>query len=698
MSDTSHHASPSQRLRRLLALEQGDLFVVAGYAAAIGLLALATPIAAQVLVNQITFTALLQPVVVMMLLVLVGWGLSGLLRGFQYGVVELLQQRLFVRTAAELAVRLPRVQPVALERGTGPTLITRFFDVVTLQKSAAGMLLDALGIVLQSVLGLLVLAFYHPLLLAFDVALIACIVLIVWGLGRDGVSSSIAESRSKYAVADWLFEMARHPRLFHSTPAAEHAHARTDALLHDYIAARRRHFRIVLRQVGSSLALQALGSAALLGLGGALVIAGQLTIGQLVAAEIIVSTVVSGIAKLGKHLESYYDLMASLDKLGHLEELPLERSGGESLPSGTSGLAVTIQQLTAGYTPEQLLLSEACLTLAPGERVVISGERGSGKSLLGDLLFGLRPPTRGLIELDGQDLRTLELRALRAQIALLRGAEIFSGSLAENLRTARPEASLAELRAALQAVKLWNEHAALVTAERALQAAAIELSIYLRDERGEPLLPPPNRLPMELPSPEPAEKGLDPVPTDAAASTALRNRPEVERLRLQREQLRVESDLAKNQLLPAIDLQAVVSQDFGPGSPTRAPTVVEGGVSVDFPTLNRAARGRRQAAAAALSRLDAQGRLIRDRIRAELADVLSAIAAAKQRVAIAKEEVRLAREVEEAERTRFSLGDGNILFVNLREQATVEAALREIDAVLDYHRAQAAYRAALASD
>lgn len=461
MLDTSHHASPSQRLRRLLALEQGDLFVVAGYSAAIGLLALATPIAAQVLVNQITFTALLQPVVVMMLLVLIGWGLSGLLRGFQYGVVELLQQRLFVRTAAELAVRLPRVQPAALERGTGPTLINRFFDVVTLQKSAAGMLLDALGIVLQSALGLLVLAFYHPLLLAFDVALIACIVLIVWGLGRDGVSSSIAESRSKYAVADWLFEMARHPRLFHSAPAAEHAHARTDALLHDYIAARRRHFRIVLRQVGSSLALQALGSAALLGLGGALVIAGQLTIGQLVAAEIIVSAVVSGIAKLGKHLESYYDLMASIDKLGHLEDLPLERLGGESLPSGTSGLAVNIQQLTAGYTPEQPLLNEACLTLAPGERVVISGERGSGKSLLGDLLFGLRTPTRGLVELDGQDLRTLDLRALRAQIALLRGAELFSGSLAENLRAARPEASLAELRGALQAVNLWNEHAAL---------------------------------------------------------------------------------------------------------------------------------------------------------------------------------------------------------------------------------------------
>lgn len=478
MSHVSHHASPGQRLRRLLALEQGDLLVVAGYSAAIGLLSLATPVAAQMLVNQITFTALLQPVVIMMVLVLLGWGLSGLLRGLQYSVVELLQQRLFVRTAAELAVKLPKLEPAALEHSGGATLITRFFDVVTLQKATAGMLLDALGIVLQSALGLLVLAFYHPLLLAFDVALIACIVLIVWGLGRGGVATSIAESRSKYAVADWLLEVARHPRLFHGGPAAACAHARTDALLRDYIAARRHHFRIVLRQIGSSLALQALASAALLGLGGALVIGGQLTIGQLVAAEIIVSSVVAGIAKLGKHLESYYDLMASLDKLGHLEDLPVERTGGEAPRVAAVGLAVNIQQLTAGYTPEQPLLKDACLVLDPGERAAIIGEPGSGKSLLCDILFGLRVPTHGLIELDGQELRTLDLMALRAQIALLRGAELFAGSLAENLRAVRPDATPAELRSALQAVGLWDTLAASPAGlERSIDSDAATLSL-----------------------------------------------------------------------------------------------------------------------------------------------------------------------------------------------------------------------------
>jgi cobalt-zinc-cadmium efflux system outer membrane protein len=241
-----------------------------------------------------------------------------------------------------------------------------------------------------------------------------------------------------------------------------------------------------------------------------------------------------------------------------------------------------------------------------------------------------------------------------------------------------------------------SRQGAVVAATRGLQAAAIELSIYLRDERGWPLVVDSRRLPQSFPPAPPGQDEQDPARRGRDTSVALKNRPELERLRLQAEQLRVDRDLAKNQGLPAIDLVAMVSHDFGPGSPTRVPTVIEGGVSVDIPTLNRAARGRRQAAEAGMARLDAQSRLAADRIGAEVADALSALAASRERVRLIHEELQLAHEVEEAERTRFTLGDSNILTVNLREQASAEAALREIDALLDNHRAQAAYRAALA--
>lgn len=457
----AHHATPMQRLRRLLVIEQGDLWVVIGYSAAIGLLALVTPVAVQVLVNQISFAVLLQPVVVMTVFVLVGWGLSALLRVLQSIVVELLQQRLFVRTAADLAARLPSVQVSAWGRDHGSELVNRLLDIVTVQKSAAGLLLDALGIILQSAMGLLVLAFYHPLLLAFDVALISCILLIIWGLGRQGTSTSIAESRAKYAVVDWLWEVARHPLLFKSA-GAKRVLARADTLLETYVAARRRHFRVVLRQIGSALALQALGSAALLGLGGALVIAGQLTIGQLVAAEIIVSSVLAGIAKLGKHLESYYDLMAALDKLGHLEDLPLERAGGVPIAiAERPGAALRLHEVKAGYDADRPVLHNVSLNIEPGDKVAFMGLRGSGKSLLCELLLGLRVPQRGLIELDGQELRSLSLESLRSQVMLLRGSELIAGTIAENLVEGRTDLTPSELRQALQTVRLWDELSAL---------------------------------------------------------------------------------------------------------------------------------------------------------------------------------------------------------------------------------------------
>lgn len=458
----AHHATPRQRLRRLLAVEQGDVWVVVGYSAAIGLLALVTPVAIQVLVNQIAFAVLLQPVVIMTLFVFVGWGLSGLLHVLQTMVVELLQQRLFVRAAADLAVRLPKIKVAAFEHEHGSEIVNRLLDAVTLQKASSGLLLDALGIALQSMMGLFILAFYHPLLLAFDVALIFCILLILIVLGRGGVTTSVEESRAKYAVVDWLWNVARHLPIFKSSTGAGLVHEKTNELLSMYVAARRRHFRVLLRQIGGALALQALGSAALLGLGGALVIAGQLTIGQLVAAEIIVSSVVYGIAKLGKHLENYYDLVAALDKVGHLEDLPEERDGGEpALPGPGLGSELRLHEVNAGYDPRYPILKDVQLILSPGERVAIVGPRRSGKSLLCDLLAGLRAPMSGLIEIDGQDLRSLSLVSVRSQVALLRDAELFGGSLAENLRIHRPDASLAELRAVLQAVELWDELSAL---------------------------------------------------------------------------------------------------------------------------------------------------------------------------------------------------------------------------------------------
>ncbi len=231
-----------------------------------------------------------------------------------------------------------------------------------------------------------------------------------------------------------------------------------------------------------------------------------------------------------------------------------------------------------------------------------------------------------------------------------------------------------------------------VSAERALQRAAIELSLFLRDARGEAILPSDARLPDDLPDVSP----LSPATIADDIRSAPARRPELRRLNAQRAQFEVDRDLARNQMLPAVDVVVSASQDIGSGSSTRSSPEVDASLLLDVPILNRPARGRLEVARANLSRLDEQLRFQRDRILADLRDARSAVDAALQRAELAAQELSVARQVEAAERTNFELGNSTILAVNLREQASAEAASREVDARADFHRAMAAYLAAAA--
>lgn len=462
-SAASHpHVSPRQRLWGLLASESSDLWVIVAYASVTGLLTLATPIAVQALINQVSFGVLFQPVLVMTVLLLVGLLVSGLLRVLQSSVVELLQARLFVRTAVDVVDRLTRRAHQAFFHSPGREVVTRFLDIATVQKSVAGLLLDGVSLALQVMIGLVVLSFYNPLLLAFATVLLLLVVGVMFVLGIGAVKTSVVESRAKYAMMDWLCQIAYTPHVFQSGNGQIFARRRADDLLRGYVLSRRGHFAVLLRQVVALVSIQAVASAALLGLGGVLVIQRQLTIGQLVAAEIIVSSVLSGLAKLGKHLESYYDLLAGLDKLGYLIDLPAETSDGtEVLMSGTNaGLSLHVQSLKAGHDPHAPDHQPLSWTLQPGQHAVLVGRRW-----LGQILYGLRSDYEGLIDLDGKELRSIRRDSLRDHITLLSDSEdqFFAGTLLENLLCGRPMTSMAQVRDVLEQVGLshvlhrWGE-------------------------------------------------------------------------------------------------------------------------------------------------------------------------------------------------------------------------------------------------
>jgi len=456
--DHDAHPSPFSRLWEFLRPEWSDFWIVLIFALVTGMLTLATPIAVESLVNTVAFGTLLQPLVVLSVILLTFLAFAAALRYLQRFAAELIQRRLFARVAARLAWQLPRVQ-LARAHEFSPEQLNRFFEVVTVQKVVAQLALDGLSVFLTVTLGMIVLAFYHPWLLAFDALLLLPVVFNIFLLGRGAVRTSIAESKSKYAVAGWFEDMARCPITFKSAGGAEFALTRADRLTTDYLLARQAHYGVLSRQIISALALEAIASAALLGLGGFLVIQGQLTLGQLVAAELIVTLIVASIAKLDKQFEGFYDLLASIDKLGHLFDLPVEPSSGVMHVGQTGPARLELRHVTFSHDSHNDLLHELTLNVNPGEIVAITGSVGCGKSTLLDLIFRLRDPSHGRILLDDFDLSDLRTDVLRKHVALVRGIEVLEGTLEENVHLERPEVTATDVRKVLRLVGLDDDHA-----------------------------------------------------------------------------------------------------------------------------------------------------------------------------------------------------------------------------------------------
>lgn len=452
-SNASPGVQPLSRLWALLKPEWPDIWIVMVFALVIGLLALATPIAVETLVNTVAFGKFLQPVVVLSLMLLVFLAFSGALRAVQTHVVEIIQRRLFVRVAADIAYRLPRARTEALDGHSGRELVNRFFDVVTVQKVAAQLLLDGLSLLLGTLIGMAMLAFYHPWLLGFDVMLLVMLAVIVLLLGRGAVKSSVKESKTKYHMAAWLEDLAGCPTAFRYDGAARFALDRADYFISNYLTARAQHFRILMRQIVFSLGMQALASTVLLCLGGWLVIMGQLTLGQLVAAELIVAVIVGSFAKLGKHMESLYDVLASVDKLGALFDLPLEKQDGLS---GIADGDVVLTQVTCHDAQGRQVLQDFDLTIGEGDRIAVTGDEGRAGFLL-DLLFGLRTPKSGRVNILGVDIREMRPQALRRHVALVRGVEVFQGSIIDNIRIGRNHLSTQDVRQVLSDVGLLDD-------------------------------------------------------------------------------------------------------------------------------------------------------------------------------------------------------------------------------------------------
>lgn len=432
---------PMDHLKQLLALESADLYTVIAFALAAGLMALATPVAVQALVNTIAFGVLLQPLVILSLTLFACLTLSALLNAFQIYVIEMVQRRLYVRLVSAMTYALTDHPDPTERKIHGSALANYYFEVMTVQKAWVSLLLDGLAYGLQTLIGFLLLAFYHPALLAFDVLIVAVMYLIFRILGTRGVETAIGESQAKHDMARWLQAIPRQGILAAWGAGRRFVLDTSNTLAIRYLEHSAAHFRVVMKQQSAILALHALANTILLGLGGWMVIERQLTLGQLAAAELIVSAMLSGLTRLGKSITSYYELMAGMDKLSYLLDLPLDERRGESLKTSPGGFEIEAEALIPGGKSIRAHEPPVPLTFkaAAGSRLaVFLAGRDAVDRLLGTL-GGLVPSGGGSIKLNGIELSLLDRAPIREHVMLLLRPEWFEGRILDNLRMGRQE-------------------------------------------------------------------------------------------------------------------------------------------------------------------------------------------------------------------------------------------------------------------
>ena len=424
-----------QRLIGLLELDKKDVFQTFYYAIFAGLVNLSLPLGIQAIINLIQGAQMSTSWIILVILVTLGVAFAGALQLMQIRIIENVQQKIFTRASFEFSYRFPKIKMSELENYYPPELANRFFDTLTAQKGLAKILVDFPTALLQILFGLMLLSFYHPFFIIYGLLLLLLIYVVFKYTAQKGMETSLKESKSKYKVAHWIQEIARTIVSFKLSGKTNHAITKNDGLVSEYLDARESHFRVLVLQFIQMIGFKVLVTAGLLLIGGILVLNQEMNIGQFVAAEIIIVLVIGSVEKLIVGLESFYDVLTSLEKLGQVVDKELEPQDGEKPFKENEGFVVELSDVSyKAAINSKTILKDINLKISPTCTILVNGPSGSGKTTLLRIIAGLIEPTEGSIFINNINLRGINLNYYRSHLGQsLTEESPFEGTLMENI-------------------------------------------------------------------------------------------------------------------------------------------------------------------------------------------------------------------------------------------------------------------------
>ena len=442
------------RLSQFLRQERAIFSAVFTYAVAVGVFSLITPLTVQELVNTFAFSVSPVMVITIVGIMAVILFFVGIFRVLQFYATDILERRVFIRVSLALAQILPRFR----ENSFHTDAISRFFETVFLQRALSGLFVDITNVLVGGVIGMILLALYHPFFIIFDMIFLGSVILIGM-LGTGGLRTTLDMSHAKYDVFHWFQEVADNLLHFKATNCSELVLRNADALATTYVQARQSRFRVLLRQHIGSLSLQIFLHAGLLGTAGWLLSRGELTLGQLVAAEVIVASLLVNIDSVVKRSYLFFYFLTALTELDHLFSLPQDKEpiGSElsTIQSDPSGLQITCSQMNWA-TDSHSIPQDIHFEAAPGEKWGIICPTESIRHDVALVLAGLEDPQEGVVRYNGVDLRSLSSQEINTQRGIVLGWDLslFEGSVADNITMGRMNVQTKDVTWALEMVEL----------------------------------------------------------------------------------------------------------------------------------------------------------------------------------------------------------------------------------------------------
>lgn len=453
--------SPTERFWRLLKPDKKEIKNVYIYSIFYGLVNLSLPLGIQAIVNLIQAGQISTSWVVLVTFVVMGVALIGILQIYQLRITENLQQRIFTRAAFEFSYRIPRTKMSELAKHYFPELANRFFDTLTLQKGVSKVLIDFSAASIQIIFGLILLSLYHPFFIVFSFILIALLLSIFKLTSKRGLQTSLEESKYKYKVAHWLQEIARTSITFKLAGNTQLHFNNTDKNVEGYLNSRESHFKVLIQQYSMLVLFKVVITASLLIVGGWLVMEQHMNIGQFVAAEIIIIMIMNAVEKLILNLETIYDVLTSIEKIGQVTDMEMEDITGNDITEliNEKGLSIQINDLKYIYPDEShYTINKLNLEINSCSTNLLTGKNGSGKSTLLHIMAALLDTKEGSISFNHFPVGNIDINSLRTITGnCFTQDQVFEGTIEENISLGRDNVTLNDVVWAIQNVGL-NEY------------------------------------------------------------------------------------------------------------------------------------------------------------------------------------------------------------------------------------------------